>query len=72
MCPCVVLNIGCGFLTVQASAQLGSLCDKSGEGEIHRGLMILKKAFREDMGECECVSMWVHLGTCRNIVVDHA
>lgn len=72
MCSCVVLNIGCGFLTVQVSVQLGSHSDRSGEGEMHRGLMIQKKAFREDGGESEDVSVRAHLGTSSNVVADHA
>lgn len=63
VCPCFVLNIGCDFWTTRVSTQLGSLCDRSTEGEIHSGLMSQKGPFREDVHGCVClcVSIWAHV-----------
>lgn len=43
-----------GFGTI---SEHSSPCDKSREGEIPRGLMIQKNAFKEDVAECVCVSV---------------
>lgn len=66
MCLCYV-NIGCDFCTIQVSAQLGSMGDRSRDGEIHSGLMIQKRAFSEDVCGSACVSMCVHLGICSSM-----